>query len=161
MIIRFNSEDPRLAGFFLAGIGLFFAFIGLIFCVIAFVMYSNTLNSLQGTIAAQGRIVSCEMRRVTNSDKSVSYQCLPTVRFTTASGEEIDFVSSMSSNTFHEGDEVPVQYHPDHPRNALISSFMGLWFLPLMFGGLGSLFVIIGVSLLLFGLLRYMLYYPR
>ena len=154
MSIRFHSSDPRL-------IGLIFAFIGLIFCVIALLMYIDTLNSLRGTIAAQGRIVSCEMKRVTNSDKSVSYQCRPTVHFTTTSGEDVDFVSSMSSNTFHEGDEVPVQYHPDHPRNALISSFMGLWFLPLIFGGLGSLFVIIGILLLFFGLLRGGLYYPR
>lgn len=129
--------------------GLIFAFVGMIFCTVSLVMYINTRNFLEGTMAGQGRITSCQMQPVTNSDHTVSYLCQPTVHFTTASGQDVDFVSSVSANTFHEGDEVPVQYHPDHPQDALISSFMGLWFLPLIFGGLGVPFVFIGLWLLI------------
>lgn len=148
MRLNFYSRDPRL-------VGLIFAVVGTIFCVVAIIIFINTVNSLQGTITTQGQIISCEMVRTVNSNNnSVSYTCKPTVRFTTANGEKIDFVSSFSSSNFQEGDEVPVNYHPDHPHNAFISSFIGLWLLPLILGGLGAIFVVIGLLLLGFGILR-------
>jgi len=129
-------------------VGLIFTCIGLILFTVGLVVYINTLNSLQGTIASHGRIVSCRMQRSVSSDKSVSYLCQPTVRFRTTAGQQVDFVSSVSSSTFHGDEDVSVQYHPSHPRDALISSFMDLWFVPLLLGGMGLIFTVVGLLLL-------------
>jgi len=85
---------------------------------------------------------------VSDSTLSSSSLCHPRVRFTTASGQEIDFVPSYSTNTLHEGYEVPVQYHPDHPQDAFISSFMELWVWPLLAGGLGFILAFMGIVLI-------------
>lgn len=147
--IRFQIRSPRLVG------PIFMCF-GLIFGIPALVIFINTQNSLQGTVAGQGRIVSCQMQEVTNENNhSVSYVCQPMVHFTTTSGQEIEFVSSFSSDSFHAGDQVPVQYHPNHPQDAQISSFLSLWLLPLIFSGFGVLFFLIGLIVTLRSRYRY------
>jgi hypothetical protein len=101
----------------------------LIFGVVIIIWeHIQTLSKLNGKTAnAQGIIVSCKYE-----EYSISYgrttHCLPTVRFTTTSGEKIEFVSSYSvgSLLFYKGKEVTVSYNPRNPHDALITSWE-LW----------------------------------
>jgi Protein of unknown function (DUF3592) len=60
----------------------------------------------------------------------------PVVRFTTAEGRTVEFVSaSGSSPASHSvGDRVEVLYDPDDPQDAQLSGFFDLWLWPIGFG---------------------------
>ena len=148
---RRKKEDPvreihlnsRGVGFF----GLAFASFGLIFFTLGLGTALSTSHSLQGTLASQGRIVSCKIEQDTTYEGDPIATCRPTVRFNTASGQEIDFIGTPAASWFQEGEEVSVRYHPDDPSNALISDFSSLWFSSLFPGGIGLVFVFVGLSI--------------
>ena len=79
-----------------------------------------------------------------------SYQ--PKITFTTQTGETVSLTSVRMSNPpqFRVGQEVPVIYDPNNPFRAYIRSFSYLWFVSLLFGGIGSLLFILGMILILF-----------
>ncbi|GHO85830.1 DUF3592 domain-containing protein [Dictyobacter formicarum] len=136
-------------------VGLIFFLVGLIFGIVAIVFWFSSQSFLGGTVSATGQIVSC--RYSTNSSSNhvatANSTCRPDVRFTTQSGQEITFTSSISSSTYNKGDNVPVLYHPNHPGDARIADFVSLWLFPLIFGGMGALFLIIGFCLVVLPLL--------
>ena len=70
------------------------------------------------------------------------------VEFTAADGQRITFVDSASSDAriYRLEQAVEVVYDPQGPRRtARINSFpAGLWVLPIVFVGLGGLFVVMG-----------------
>jgi len=76
------------------------------------------------------------------------------VRFTTAGGETIEF-QSRSSNppAYARGEQVTVLYLPEAPHDARIQGFFSLWGLPLVFGSVGSVFLLMGGGFALSGLL--------
>jgi len=79
-----------------------------------------------------------------------SYQ--PKITFTTRAGETVPLTSVRMSNPprFRVGQEVPVIYDPGNPYRASIRSFSYLWFVSLLFGGIGSILFILGIILLIF-----------
>ena len=79
-----------------------------------------------------------------------SYQ--PKITFTTQTGETVSLPSVRMSNPprFRVGQEVPVVYDPSNPYRAYIRSFSYLWFVSLLFGGIGSLLFILGIILMIF-----------
>jgi len=79
-----------------------------------------------------------------------SYQ--PKITFTTQTGETVSLPSVRMSNPprFRVGQEVPVVYDPSNPYRAYIRSFSYLWFVSLLFGGIGSLLFILGMILMIF-----------
>ena len=126
--------------------GAFFIIIGLIACIIAFVGYINANNELKQKIAtSKGIIVSCQVEEFYSGGYR-AVDCRPTVDFTTASGEKIEFVSSYSLGVlvFYKGEEVTVSYNPRNPHDALITS-LDFWIEHLLTGGAGLLFIGIGV----------------
>ena len=79
-----------------------------------------------------------------------SYQ--PKITFPTQTGETVSLTSVLMSNPprFRVGQQVPVVYDPSNPSRAYIRSFSSLWFVSLLFGGLGSLLFILGLILMIF-----------
>jgi len=77
----------------------------------------------------------------------------PRVRFVTPSGDVIEFTSLNGSNrpAFEVGEAVSVLYDPASPGNARINSFFQLWLLPMVLGGMGSVFAAIGGAGLIVG----------
>jgi hypothetical protein len=75
----------------------------------------------------------------------------PKVRFMTATGEEIEFTSSFGTNLspYRVGQPVPVLYSPFDPNKARINFFWQLWFVTVLLSGLGLLFTIVGVIIVL------------
>jgi hypothetical protein len=73
--------------------------------------------------------------------------------FATQAGQPVTFRSSFSSNYFHEGDTVTVRYHLTNPQDARIDSWETR-IVPLFIGGIGLLFFLVGLSMILRGIIR-------
>ncbi|SEA43109.1 DUF3592 domain-containing protein [Microbulbifer marinus] len=104
--------------------------------------WRQTRAMLDSADRVQGEVI--DMAR---SPGSTTYA--PHVRFTARSGAEYEFTSSTSSNPpeFSSGDIVEVLYDPASPEDAIINSFMQLWFGALLLGGMGTIFFSIGLFL--------------
>jgi hypothetical protein len=72
-------------------------------------------------------------------------QGCPAVRFITASNEPLFFLSDVCSNppAFGLGDSVAVLYDPAQPSRAKIDGFLENWFVSLVLGSIGSVFLLI------------------
>jgi hypothetical protein len=74
----------------------------------------------------------------------------PVVEFTAASGQRRTFAHGVSSSppAFDVGERVTVLYDPEDPRDARIAGTFSLWFLPIVLGGMGAVFALIGGGIL-------------
>ncbi|MBD2677496.1 MULTISPECIES: DUF3592 domain-containing protein [Nostoc] len=79
--------------------------------------------------------------------KTRIYQLLHTTR----SGESTVFESNAGTNPpqFAKGQQVKILYIPDKPNSATIDSWVSLWLSTLILTGLGSIFALVGGSILL------------
>jgi hypothetical protein len=59
-------------------------------------------------------------------------------------GEPMEVHSNYSSGALVKGESITVHYPEGEPANAEIKSFVSLWILPLIFGGIGLIFGSIG-----------------
>lgn len=75
----------------------------------------------------------------------------PVVRFTTPHGREITYTESFSGYPapYDVGEPVEVLYSAEKPDQGRIKGFMSLWLGPLVLGGIGSVFTLIGGGILL------------
>ena len=105
----------------------------------------------QGTVTALVPYQSID----TNSNQSignmpsVSYSFQPVVRFQ-HDGQQIQFSDSVASNSpaYHVGETVNVLYLESNPYDARIDSFMSLWLVPMIFGGVGTIFLALGAGMI-------------
>ena len=133
-------------------IGSVFACVGLVFILVSFWTYRNTQQFLAQSETAQGEVIDLVLRSSHDGDSGTSSGVYyPVVRFATAEGEYIEFQSGVGSQppAYRIGDSVTVRYRPDNPYRARIDSFFQLWFLSVLFGGLGFVFGSIGLVLIL------------
>ena len=133
-------------------VGSVFAFIGLVFILVSFWTYRNTRQFLAQSETAQGQVIDLVLRSSHDSNSGTSSGVYyPVVRFATPEGEYIEFQSGIGSQppAYRIGDRVTVRYRPDDPYRARIDSFFQLWFLSVLFGGLGFVFGGIGFILIL------------
>ena len=107
-----------------------------------------TALALATATVAEGTVVDLVASR---SNDSTTYK--PVVRFTPAGGEALQFTSGMGSNppAYAQGEKVSVFYKAREPQNAMISGVFSLWGGPLILGGLGTVFFLIGGGIMLFG----------
>lgn len=128
-----------------------FAVVGLCVLIGAFFLYKNTHDFLQNSVSTQGVVL--ELVRSASSD-STTYA--PVVLFEAENGAVVEFTSSVSSNppSYATGDRVEVLYQTSEPERARIKSFFSLWGAPLILGILGSVFFLVGFSIIVFGFLR-------
>ena len=127
-------------GLWLIGIGLVPAGIG----AFAFFRTLRFLRTAQTTSGVVNEVIFMPV-----SDGHI-YR--PKITFTTQTGETVPLTSVLMSNPprFRVGQQVPVVYDPSNPSRAYIRSFSYLWFVSLLFGGLGSLLFILGMILMIF-----------
>lgn len=110
----------------------------------------HTMRFVQRAETATGTVIDVSQK--TDSEGAVAFY--PVVRFTTAEGRTVEFVSSSgSSSSGSVGDRVEVLYDPDHPQDAQLSGFFDLWLWPLVLGPLGIMFGIFALFSPGFGLL--------
>lgn len=96
-------------------------------------------------VSTQGDVVAM-VRGTGRSSGSTA----PEVRFIARDGRSYTVRGTVYSNppAHKVGDRVDVQYDPANPADARINDFLNTWFLPLLLGGLGCLFGLIGVAML-------------
>ncbi|MHC0447871.1 DUF3592 domain-containing protein [Flavobacterium sp. 3-218] len=128
-----------------------FLTIGLALLAGAFYFYQSKQAFLDRAVKVQGTVTALIPSR---SDNSTTYK--PVVSYTTKEGKQIEFTSSVSSNppSYHEGETVEIFYDPADPYDADINGFASLWLAPLILGILGSIFFLIGFSIILFGKMK-------
>lgn len=86
----------------------------------------NTIDFLDEAQRTTGIVTGYDAQR--DSD-SVAYY--PKIRFSSGSGEEIEFVSDSGSNSksYEVGEPIEVLYRPQDPKDARRSRFLDVWFL--------------------------------
>ncbi len=128
-----------------------FAMVGLGMLIGAFFLYENTQNFLENALTAEGTVI--ELVRSKSSD-STTYR--PVVEFETQGGSRVEFTSSSGSNppSYSEGEIVEVLYQESAPEQAKINSFFSLWGASTILGGMGSVFFLAGLSIILYGSIK-------
>ena len=123
-----------------------FTGLGVAMLVGTFYINEDTRSFLAEAAKAEGTVVHLIL---SYSNKSRTYH--PVVRFTERNGKAIEFVSSIGSNPpgYSEGEKVEVLYLPAEPYKARLNSFFSLWGASIIVGGLGGIFLLIGVGFFL------------
>ena len=131
----------------LVWIGGIFAALGVVFVAGAGWAYLADRRFAAAGTHAQGTVIDMVGSR--DSDGDYSYK--PMVEFRDADGQRHVFTSNVSSSPPQHaaGETVQVIYAPATPDEAVIDSFLDRFLLPLILGGLGTVFAAIGFSLLL------------
>jgi hypothetical protein len=132
----------------------------------------NSYRNIQGKAEATATVINVAVVEG-GPDNSTEY--FPTVQFTTAEGEIITstprqvrqlealggLVTVNNSDDGYEteyevGDEVPVYYDPANPAEVVLRDFNMLWVAPLVVGGLGGMFALMGGLVTLIALVRWL-----
>ena len=133
---------------FLSRLGKFaFLPIGFLLLLGAAWTVSSTKAWIAHCVEAEGKVV--EMVRMRDSDNT-GYLFAPVVRFQTVEGRIVEFESSFRSNPpgYRTGQTVSVLYDPDEPRSAAIRDVFRLWFMPIILGFTGSIFLTVGTAMI-------------
>jgi hypothetical protein len=133
----------KFQGIFIAIFGVF----GIAMIIGGFFLYQNTSAFVKNAVPAQGIVID-----FSRSQSEGSYSYHPVVKFTTQEGGEMEFISPTGRNPspFKVNDAVPVLYDPKNPKNAQINTFGELWVEVLILGGLGILFTLIALGVVIF-----------
>jgi hypothetical protein len=131
-----------------------FSLIGIAMLAGALYWVQNTRTFLAQASSAQGTVI--DLVRSSSSSSNSSGTWAPVVRFVTAKGEKIEFTSGTSSNppSYSKGENVEVLYDAGKPQDARIKGFVSLWLGPMIVGGIGLIFFLIGGGIVLAGVLH-------
>lgn len=127
-------------------VGGIFAAVGLVFAAGAALVFVKDRSFAESGVRAPGTVI--EMIGSSDSDGGYTYK--PVVEFRDSDGQRHVFASSVSSSPpqYSTGEAVTVIYAPGAPERAIIDSFVDRFLMPLIFGGLGTVFAIIGLGML-------------
>ena len=130
-------------------VGLLFVAIGIVFAGLAWFFLARTRTFLRAAVDTTGTIV--DLLESSGSEGGTTYSAV--VRFHTADGREIQWTETMASNppAGQRGDQLAMKYDPANPQKARIAKASRLWFMPAFFGGMGALFLAIGLVLAIVG----------
>lgn len=131
---------------FIAIFGGVFGGIGLLLLIGAVVAYFYTNKSREGTILVKGKVVELSPSR--GSKGGTMYT--PKVEFQ-INNQTYQIYGSVSSNppAFDIDEEVELFVNPKSPQTASINSFMENWFVVLILGFMGTVFVAIGIGVVM------------
>ena len=111
----------------------------------------NEYTFLQHAAHAKGRVIRVRYTPGSNRGSGGAY---PIVEFAPAQGKTTRFESDTSFTGIGEGDEVPVLYLPEHPRQAEIEGFSCQWGGILTAGIIGAIFTAGGLPCVLYMLVK-------
>jgi hypothetical protein len=105
---------------------------------------------------AQGVVVEHSFSRSDSSDSGSGGTYCPVVHFNDVDGQQIEFIGGVCSRPRAEnvGDTVAVLYRKGDPHDARIDSFLTRWFAAMIVGGIGGVFLMIGLALVVPSLRR-------
>ena len=130
----------------LAWIGAIFAAIGLVLAAIGGWFYLEDRSVTDGGARTQGTVIAMAGGRDADGD----YSARPVVEFFDAGGARHVFTSSISTSppAYTTGERVDVIYAPGSPDEAIVDGFVDRFLVPLIFGGIGVLFAVVGLAML-------------
>ena len=133
----------------MSAIGFILLLAGLGLSVGALVSRSRTQRFVQSSLQTQAQVTGLQQRR--GNQNTLLYH--PVLRFKTKAGTEHEVVSPVGStpSPYKPGDTVTVLYDPARPEEIRIHTFLHLWLFPLVLGGLGLTFFVVGGFLVLLG----------
>ncbi len=122
-----------------------FLLVGLAMLSGAVYSFVTTWRFIGGAIAADGVVIALE-ESWSSSDGDYTYH--PRVAFETEDRRRFEFTGDTGSRpaAFDVGEPVRVLFDPAMPETARIDSFFQLWLLPLILGGLGTVFSSFGLA---------------
>jgi hypothetical protein len=125
--------------------GLFFSAIGLINFGVGTYFYFSTSAFLKRAITTTGSVTALQ------PGPSQGGTVSPTIQFTDAEGQAHSITSSISTSppSYAIGQSVQVLYEPGHPDGAIIKSFAPIWFLTILFFGVGIMPLLFGLACLI------------
>ena len=132
-------------------VGVIFLAVAAVMLALGFLFFSRTRRFLRTAVDTTGTIV--DLVESSGSEGGTVYQAV--VEFRTADGRTVRWQESMASNppAGHRGDDIAMKYDPADPNKARIAKATRMWFMPVLFGGLGLLFLVLGVILTIAGVL--------
>jgi Protein of unknown function (DUF3592) len=132
---------------FLSRLGKFaFIPIGLMLVLGAAWTVWSTKTWVAHAIEVPGKVI--EMVRVRDREDG-GYMFAPVVRFQTIEGSTVEFESGLRTNppAYRTGQAVSVLYDPDEPHSAAIRGFFSLWFVSIILGFIGTIFLMVGTAM--------------
>ncbi len=131
------STQQGCVGKFVPGI---FILVGIVFLVITVVIISADQRIVNNGYLTEGEVVG-----LLESDGAYA----PVVNYE-FDGEIFTYESATYSNpsSFALGETVPLFLDPDNPYDILIDTFSERWLLPVILGGMGLVFFVIGMVVL-------------
>jgi hypothetical protein len=102
-----------------------------VFGILSYAFYRKKKSQLAGCERTWGDVM--EVKEHAGSEDSTKH---PVIRFRTPRGEDITFESKFGGSNWQvkPGDRLEVFYHPQHPADAEVVSFMAQWALPMIMG---------------------------
>ena len=119
-------------------------------------MLSDLRTFLEGAVTTVGIVTDVLREESVQTDndgfRTTDTMFRPVVRFSTESGEQIEFASGVSTNppSYRKGGQVPVAYDPSDPQKAKIKSFWLVWGFAVVAAGIGG----VGLLMACVGLLK-------
>ena len=119
-------------------------------------LYIRARKFLEGAVTTVGIVTDVLREESVETDndgiRTINTMFRPVVRFSTESGEQIEFASGVSTNSpsYRKGGQVPVAYDPSDPQKAKIKSFWLVWGFAVVAAGIGG----VGLLMACVGLLK-------
>ncbi|WP_264524624.1 DUF3592 domain-containing protein [Flavobacterium sp. N502536] len=120
---------------------------GLILLMGAFYLFQQKLNFIEKANIVYGTVIE-SIPLAGNKNGSLYY---PHVSFVIKSGKQIDFTSNVGTSlpSYINGSSVKVLYDPTNPNKAEIDGVYGYMVDPVLLGGLGVFFLLMGLGAIL------------
>ncbi|AKM08082.1 DUF3592 domain-containing protein [Pelagerythrobacter marensis] len=133
-------------------IGGAFLAVGLVFAAVGLWAWTEDRALSNGGARTTGTVMELERRY--DSDNGSTFR--PVVVFHDREGTRHQFVGNVGSSppAYAPGETVSVIYDPAAPGRAIIDGFMDRHFVPLIFGGIGSVFAMLGSAFLFLSIRR-------
>lgn len=130
-------------------IGTIFLIVGLVIASVGGFFFFSSQDLVRNGLRASGTVI--ELRKAPTSKGYT-----PVVQFETADHQVITAVGKIGSNPpMHKaGDSVTVVYRAESPEEITLDDPLELYFFTYLFGGIGSVFAMIGGGMLIFSLFK-------
>lgn len=132
----------------MSAFGLIFLVAGVGLLVGCFFAITRTQRFLANARGAQAEVIALQQRLGTGQERSY----YPVLRYQTQEGSTQEVVSSVGSNPprYKEGDSVDILYDPAEPDNVRIHTTFNVWAFPIILGGIGVIFLLVGGGITMF-----------
>jgi ribosomal protein L7/L12 len=125
-------------------VGLIFGFVGALFVAVAGIVYYNQSKTLENSEKTMGTVVDF---RIQGSGSSA-----PVIAYKWKNHEKLYYSNTYSTPAAYDmSEQVELFVNRDDPGDVVVDTFSDRWILIVIFGGLGSFFVLFSALLLFVG----------